>query len=237
MRRIATVIAPVALVVTIVTISVSAAATPLPQRLLAAGAIAGYAPAAPAPKTLNLTGYASKVGLDPKAKNKLAATGFVAAAIETLHGPAPIPAIAGPSQSSQTSKAPDLCPGPELPSLGHPHLPRRSLQGTPHRRAPDPNRPRSPRSPHRGHQPQRSHRRIRRALRPRPRHVRARHFHPRPSTLTRKLQAGRQPLLPASVAPHGSRNGSFFISALRCQHLIGLKCENPLKERVLAQAL
>lgn len=100
MRRIATVVAPVALAATIVTLSASATATPLPQRLLTAGAIAGYTPAAPAPKTLTLAGYANKVGLDPKAKKKLAASGFVAAAVETLHGPAPIPAIAGPSQSS-----------------------------------------------------------------------------------------------------------------------------------------
>ena len=100
MRRIFKIIAPVALAATTVTVSASAAAAPLPQTLLAAGAIPGYAPAAPAAKTLNLAGYASKVGLDPKAKKELAASGFVAAAVETLHGPAPIPASAGPSQSS-----------------------------------------------------------------------------------------------------------------------------------------
>jgi hypothetical protein len=100
MRRIATIIAPVAVAATTVTLSAYAAATPLPHTLLTAGAIPGYTPAAPAAKTLDLVGYANKVGLDPTARKKLAASGFVAAAVENLHGPAPIPAGAGSSQSS-----------------------------------------------------------------------------------------------------------------------------------------
>lgn len=77
----------------------AAATSPLANRVLAPGELApGYM--ITSVRTLDLQGYARAVGLEPKAQRELARRGFVAAALETLRGPAPIPAQVGTSQSS-----------------------------------------------------------------------------------------------------------------------------------------
>ena len=78
--------------------AIAAATTPLAQQLLASGELRGYT--ATSTKTLELNGYARTAGLDPEAKQRLAAGGVAEAAVETLRGPSRLPADAGPSQSA-----------------------------------------------------------------------------------------------------------------------------------------
>ncbi len=76
----------------------AAAASPLQQRLISHGEIAGYTPLES--HTYGLAGYASAVGLDAPSKAKLAHAGFVSSAVENLRAPTALPKEAGPSQSS-----------------------------------------------------------------------------------------------------------------------------------------
>ena len=70
---------------------------PLTQRLLAANEIPGYTPVRPTVKLLGLDALAAVTGRTPK---QLARAGFLAAAVENLRGPTPIPDKRFISQSS-----------------------------------------------------------------------------------------------------------------------------------------
>ena len=79
-------------------LATAARTSPLQQRLIHRGEIAGYTPLAA--HTYGLAGYAHAIGLDPRSKTKLARAGFAAAAVENLRAPSPLPKQAGTSQSS-----------------------------------------------------------------------------------------------------------------------------------------
>jgi hypothetical protein len=79
-------------------LAAAAGASPLQQRLIEKGEIAGYTPLAA--HTYGLKGYARAAGLDAPSKRKLAHAGFRSSAIENLRPPAALPKEAGPCQSS-----------------------------------------------------------------------------------------------------------------------------------------
>ena len=79
-------------------LATAARTSPLQQRLIHRGEIAGYTPLAA--HTYGLAGYAHAIRLDARSKTKLARAGFAAAAVENLRAPSPLPKQAGTSQSS-----------------------------------------------------------------------------------------------------------------------------------------
>ena len=198
MLRIATIVAPVALAATIVTLSASATATPLPQRLLTADAIAGYTPASPASKTLTLAGYANKVGLDPKAKKSSQPPASLPEPSRPCTAPHPSPQSPDPHSPQSSSSRP--LPGPGASLTGSfaptPEKPPRDSTSPRSRSqpSPEPTQP-TPGAP----APKAASTSTTRSSSTAP-SCTTRHLHPRPSTLTREFQAGRQPLLPAPVA-------------------------------------
>jgi hypothetical protein len=87
-----------ALALALAPLAAAAGASPLQQRLIGPGEIAGYTPLAA--HTYDFAGYARAAGLDPQSKAKLSHAGFVASAVENLRAPSALPKEAGPSQSS-----------------------------------------------------------------------------------------------------------------------------------------